>query len=889
MRLEHWFYTMPLRLRSLFRGRQIEQELDEEFQFHLSQRIAAELATGKTPEEAGYAALREMEGMERRKEECRDTRKVAFIADLIRDLQYGCRMLRRQAGFSFLAILCLALGIGGTTAVCSWVEGILVRPFPLVVGQERMVAITGTDIMNGRDDVSWPDFVDLRKNCTLAEALIAEHIFGTTLSIGRRAEHATASIVSGNYFQALGIRPILGRAFDASDEIGRNAHPVTVISYQCWRDRYRGDPVIIGKTQLLNGVRHTIVGVGPPGFLGTFVGYSFQFWVPASMEELFEAGGYKLENRGARWVEGFALLKPGVTIEQAQSEFSAIATRLEKQYPATNRGRGIKLYPLWQTPFNGAGTLLPTLGISLAVACAVLLIACANVGNLLLFRSFGRTQEMAIRLSLGGSRPRLLKQLLAEGLLLAGFGACAGVALAYASRNLIVLLFPASPGLIVNLPAQLDWRVLMFTSCVCVISSLLFAFAPAIKSTDIDLAATMKSNSGGALGGRRSASVRSTLVIIQVSLSFVLVFAVGLLLKSVQAMQNSNPGFSTDHVLTTGVDMIAAGYDTPRIKSFEKMLLDRIQGIGGIESAAFARVAPISYKSYSSAPITVERFETQSGREPVIEYDEIGPRFLATMGIPLISGREFTPGDNETARPVAVINQTMLRKFWGNEDAVGKRFLVKGKWLQVIGVARDSKYQSLLEIIKPFFYTPMLQSTMGQVLQIRTSLPVSVVANIVTSEVKALDPNLTPAEVITMREQLYRMNWSKRAAVTLLLIFSGAALLLAAIGLYGLMSYSVSQSTRDLGLRMALGADGRDLLRLILRQGLVLTMGGLIVGGAVALSSTRLLGYLLYQVSPRDPGTFALALLVMIFVSMAASLIPARRAMLTDPVKALRS
>jgi predicted permease len=335
--------------------------------------------------------------------------------------------------------------------------------------------------------------------------------------------------------------------------------------------------------------------------------------------------------------------------------------------------------------------------------------------------------------------------------------------------------------------------------------------------------------------------------------------------------------------------MIAAGYDSARIKSFQKMLLDRIQGIPGIESAAFARVTPISYKSYSSAPITVEGFDTQSGRQPVVEYDEVGHGFLPTMGIPLISGREFTPADNETAHPVAVINQTMLRKFWGDKDALGKRFLANGKWLQVIGVARDSKYQSLLETAKPFFYTPMLQSTLGQVLQIRTSLPVSAVAKLLSAEVKALDPNLAPAEVITMREQLYRMNWSKRAAVTLLMIFGGVALLLAGIGLYGLMSYSVSQSRRTLGLRMAIGADGPALLRLVIRQGLVLTIAGIVVGSAVALSSTRLLGYLLYQVSPRDPLTFALALLVMILVSLAACLLPARRAMLTDPVTALRS
>jgi hypothetical protein len=282
---------------------------------------------------------------------------------MFQDLRFGFRMLRRTPSFTLLAVFCLTLGIGATTSVFSWIEGILLRPYPLVANQDRMVAITGTD-RDGRTDVSFPDFKDLRKNCSLVESFIAEHISGTTLSIGDRAERATGSVVSANYFQALGIKPILGRAFDPGEETGRNAHPVTVISYQAWKDRYQRDPEILGKTQMLNGVKHTIVGVAPEGFYGTFVGYSFQFWVPASMEEVFGGGGYKLENRGARWIEGFAILKPGVTIEQAQAEMSSVARRLESDYPDTNRSRGIRLYRLWQTPFNGAGTLLPTLRLS---------------------------------------------------------------------------------------------------------------------------------------------------------------------------------------------------------------------------------------------------------------------------------------------------------------------------------------------------------------------------------------------------------------------------------------------------------------------------------------------------------------------------------------------
>ncbi len=594
MRLEHWLYTVPLRLRSIFLRTRVEQDLDEELRFHLERQIEENKTRGLTSEQAKRTARRHLVGLEQRKEECRDMRKVRIVEDLMNDTRYGFRMLRRSPGFSILAVLCLTLGIGATTAVFSWMEGILLRPFPLVAGQDRLVAITGTD-RNGRTDVSWPDFVDLRTNCASVESLIADKIFGTTLSIGQRAERAAGGIVSANYFQALGIRPILGRAFSPSDGIGRNAHPVTVISYQAWKDRYGGDLNIIGKTQMLNGVQHTIIGVAPEGFYGTFVGYSFQFWVPASMEELFEAGGYKLENRGARWIEGFALLKPGVTIEQAQTEMSSIAKRLAADYPATNRGRGIKLFPLWQTPFNGAGTLLPTLRISLVVACFVLLIACANVGNLLLFRSFGRRHEMAVRLSVGAGRGRLLKQLLTEGLILAALAACGGLAVAYWCRNLMMLLFPRYPDRIVNLPAEIDWRVLTLSAGVCLISTLLFGLIPGMQASKIDLAAAMKSDSGGTLGGRGKAWMRSSLVLIQLSLSFVLLVAAGLLLKSVRAMQDADPGFSADQVLTTGVGMIAAGYDTQRIKSFEDRLLDRIQAIGGVESAAFARVTPITY------------------------------------------------------------------------------------------------------------------------------------------------------------------------------------------------------------------------------------------------------------------------------------------------------
>jgi hypothetical protein len=357
MNFEQWLYTLPLRLRLRFRRKQADQELIDELRDHLEQQIKDNVARGMSPEDARYCALRAMGGITQIEQQCRDARGGNVMEDFVQDLRYGCRQLCRSPGFSVLAILCLTLGIGANAAVFSWVEGILFRPYPAVTHQERLVALAGTAKGESHPtEVSWPDFLDVRRSCTLCDELFVSKITGSTLSIGDHAESARGSIVSANYFDAIGVHPILGRGFEPDEEVGSNSHPVVVISYQLWRDRFKGDPQIIGKVQRLDNVPHTIIGVAPEGFYGTFVGWAMQFWVPASMEENFESGGYKLEDRGAQWVESYARLKPGVTRTQAQQEVSAIAKRLENRYPATNRGRGIGLWPLWQTPFNNAGT-----------------------------------------------------------------------------------------------------------------------------------------------------------------------------------------------------------------------------------------------------------------------------------------------------------------------------------------------------------------------------------------------------------------------------------------------------------------------------------------------------------------------------------------------------
>ncbi len=486
-----------------------------------------------------------------------------MIENFVQDLRFGLRMLRRSLGFSMLAILCLTLGIGANAAVFSWIEGILFRPYPLVEHQERLVALAGTARgETGATPISWPDFLDLQKSCTLVDSFIVTKIMGTTLSLGDRAERTIGSIVSANYFDAIGVHPILGRGFARGEDVGSNAHPVTVISYQLWQSRFKGDPAIIGKTQRLNGIAHTIVGVAPEGFLGTFVGWGMQFWVPASMEETFEGGSYKLEDRDARWIEAYVRLKPGVTIGQAQQEMSAVAARLESDFPATNRGRGIKLWPLWQTPFNNAGTLLPTLGIMLAVVVFVLLIACANVGNLLLVRAFTRRHEMTVRVAVGANRGRLLQQLVTEGLILSAAAATGGLLFAHWCRHALVLLFPARGGVAMTLPGEIDWRVLALSAGVCLITTLLLGLVPAMQTGKIDLAGAMKSEMSGVVGGSRGKSwLRSSLVVLQVSLSFLLLVGAGLLMLSLQRIRNLDPGFTTRGVLFTAVDLRGAGYD----------------------------------------------------------------------------------------------------------------------------------------------------------------------------------------------------------------------------------------------------------------------------------------------------------------------------------------
>src|SRR5213079_1949279 len=842
-RLRAWFS----RFLGLFQKNKRDAEMAEEMQTHLDLLIERNIAAGMLPHEARNAALRQFGGIEQTKEIAREQRVWRLADEFVQDIRYGTRMLFRSPGFSILAVLCLTLGIGTNAAALSWIEGILIRPYPLVAHQDRMFALNCTTRgAEGFTGLSYPDFLDLEKNSTLFESFIIDKITGTTLSNGDRAERAVGGMVSANYFDALGVRPILGRGFRAEEGTGRNAHPVTVISYITWKNRYKGDPDIIGKTQYMNGVQHTIIGVAPERFHGTFIGYSFNFWVPTSMQETLDNTGYKLEDRAARWIKGDAFLKPGVTRQQGEAELSAIAKRLENDYPQTDRGHEVGLLPLWKTPFNAAGGISRTLGITAAVVFFVLLIACANVSNLLLARSLLRRHEMTMRLALGAGRRHLIKQLFTEGLLLSLIAALGGIAVAYWSRNALVLAFPPSvPGIVIDYPGQLDWRVLLLSVAICIGSTMLFALMPAIQSSHVDLAGALKSG-GGVVAGSSRSRLRSALVLVQVSLSFVLLAGTGLLLQSLLRMQNTSPGFSTNNVITSVVDLFSAGYKLDRAKIFHTQLLDRVRALPGVESAALTRLTPFSYNPPSSAPIEIDGYQSAPDEQPNADYLQVSEDYFSTLGIPLVVGREFTKNDDENAPRVVIVNETMAAKYWPGKDPIGQRLKVKDNWMQIVGVAKNVKIETKLEPARSFFYVPVRQNFfVGNALLIRTRETPGAITNALAREVHALDPTLAPYAADRLQEQVDGRGYTQRLAATLLAIFGGMALFLAAIGLYAVMSYSVSQGTHELGLRMALGANAGNLLRLVLSHGLRLTTVGILIGAIAAFVLTRLMGNLL--------------------------------------------
>jgi putative ABC transport system permease protein len=885
-------YKLPLRLRSLFRRRRVEQELSDELRFHLEKLTEDNVAKGMPPEEARYAALRELGGVDQIKEECRDMRRVNWIENFVHDLRYGLRMLAKNPGFTAVVVVTLALGIGANTTIFSVTNALLFRAPAGVERPDRLVLLFRRFAHDRVEmNVSFLNFKDWRDQNRVFSGLAAYKAIWLGLSAEGESGRVQGLMVSGNYFDVLGVRAVLGRTFLPEEDRIPGAYPVAVVSYGLWKRRFGSDPGLAGKEIRIRGHAFTVVGVAPRGFKGTVIGESPEIWVPMMMEAQVVPPDWAgwMGRRNWSLIQVIGRVKPSVSLEQAQANMNIVAHQLERAYPKENKGVGIALLPkISLYPWDRAkavefGALLA------AVVGLVLLIACANVANLLLARAATRQKEIALRLTIGASRARVLCQLLTESVLLALMAGSFGLLLANWGAHILSRIAASSA----FLPASdfsLDGRVLGFTLLLSFLTGVAFGLAPAWQASSIDPSPALK-EAPLTLGSPRS-RLQGALVITQIAMSLVLLSGAGLHLRTLRNYLAVNPGFEMKNILDVSLDLDLAGYTETQGGLFCQRLLEGVRALPGVKSASLADVAPIA-GGFSETTIRDYGQERILGEyELPVKLVTVAPGYFRTLGIRLVAGRDFADQDTAQAPRVAIINETMAQRLWPGENAVGKWFTTSesgGPYFEVVGVAKDTRVEALGEAPGLAMFVPLAQQyRAGVTLLVRAATnPVGLLPAI-RGEVQSLDKNLPVFDVTTLREAVGTTLNQQKLYATLMGSFALVALVLAAIGIYGVISYSVARRTHEIGIRMALGAERRDVLKLVLGQGMLLTLSGLALGLPAALGLTRFLKSLLYGVSPNDATTFVLGAVVLGSVALLACYLPARRATKVDPVVALR-
>jgi predicted permease len=811
---------------------------------------------------------------------------------LASDLRYAVRQLLKGPGFAAVAVLSLALGIGANTAVFSWIDAIVLRPLPGVDDRGLVAFETVAPSGDPVPTSSYPDFRDYRDHLALLSGLAMSQPAALGLGDRDHVDRVWGEMVSGNYFAVLGVKAARGRTF-LPEEYGDkpNAYPVVVISDALWRARFQADPAIAGKIVKVNGHQLTVVGVAPPDFRGTMPGLSFDLWVPTVMRpQLNGIGEWMLRDRKTRDLHGLARLRPGVRIERARAEIAGLARELARAHPYENGAISATVLPLGQASGGPQSVLLVPLEILMAACGALLLIICANMANLLLARAVGRRRELGIRVALGAGRWRLARQLLTESLLLAALGAVAGVPLALALGRSLESLLPRT-GMPIHLDLRLNAHVMAFTLLLAMAAALLAGLYPVLHACRASLQEALAEGGRGASAAVRTRRMRSLLVVGEVALALVTLIGAGLFARSFERARRIDPGFDAGGVLISQFYLDTSGYSLAQRQQFCLRLRERMQASPGVTAVAYADSVPLGFEGGSWEDLTIEGYVPGRDENMKLYRNVVAPGFFDLLRVPLLEGRDFSERDDERTLPVMIVNDAFVRHFFAHRNPLGRRVRGWGRWFTVVGVVKDGKYKDITEKPRPYFFVPFRQvyrEDRAVAFYVRTAGDANAPIPALRRQVRLMDPNVGVYDAMPLAEYIGASLYPVKVAAILLSALGTWCLALAALGLYGVLAYTVSQRIHEVGIRMALGARPADVVRLVVGQAMLLVVCGLAVGTAAAAGLTRLVGSALVGIGAGDPGVFLGATLVLGTVAALASFLPAQRAAGVDPVVALR-
>jgi len=808
---------------------------------------------------------------------------------LFQDLQYALRQLRKSPAFTALAVGTLALGIAANTTIISWINSTLFNPIPGVRSTSNMLTLQrGERSEHASPPFSYLDYADLRDGSKTLSGLLAYHDDYVALTGDGRPQRIYGALTSANYFEVMGVKPILGRTLLASSANERAGSPEVVLGYDLWQNRFAGDPSIIGQTTQINLHTYTIVGVAPRGFQGCKSGLRTELWIPLGMDRQVW-GSTRIEDRSLSWLNVLGVLRPGADHRQVEIELNLLMQRLADRYPDSHKGANqISTDPLWRSPFGANVYFYGSLPILLALAAVLLLLACANVANLLLVRSVGRRREFAIRLSMGASRWQLVRQLMVENLLLALAGGGVALAITFWTARTLGSFLPFTT-LPIYINASVDGTVTLVTILIAAVTSVVAGVVPALRASSLSPAAVLKDEALNTSGGLHKSRLASGLVIMQVALSLTLLVCAGLFVRSLNKAQEADLGFDPDHVYLASFDLDPLGYPNAKALELDRQILARVKSLPGVQSATLADFSPLSFTIHSEG-VLPEGYIPRPHESIEVDRGIVGPGYLQTLRTPVLAGRDFTDADNAETQRVVVVNQAFANRYWPGQDAIGKRVQISGRWSSVVGVASNGKYRRLTYDSAPLFLTPLAQRYEDLVtLHVRVDGDPMAYSAAIDKAVHDLSPDLPLFNVTTLKTNMKIGNVFERIVVVFAGSFGLLAMLLAAVGIYGVVAYSTKQRTHEIGIRMALGAARGDVFRQILRQGLRLTLTGLAVGLAVSFAFTRLLRGLLFGVGTTDWITFAAVSISLCIVALVACYVPARRAAYVEPMQALRT